>query len=507
MKKIIILSFVFVVAGCSKTFLERASLVQLSENSFWLTEKDATLGINGVYDVLQERLLYSGSLNGTAGLPMYDCFGDNAYNSYGYEGPGKFMTANIDPSYYFFKDFWSALYKGIGRANLAIDKITNMPSTAISDASRKNLIAQAQFLRALFYSNLAVYFQDAPLILKFQTVAESYVPKNTYQELTTQIIKDLNDAIAVLPVTYPAAQYGYATKGAALALLARVALYNKDYPGVLDASAKLETLGYSLNATYPQLFTEAGENSKEIIFAARFITSNVSDNTELFSATFTAAPKVDQQPMPNLVNDYYCLNGKPITGNSQYNPASPKTNRDPRLIASIYFVNDIFITDQNKVFIGNTATKFGQKKYIRSSGNVSGGGGQDFIILRYGDILMMKAEALIELNQLSGVTALINQIRTRAGMPTVEVAEGAVQTQASLRNILRHERRVEFAFEGTRFFDLKRWGLVQEAFQRVAVDNVPGYASFYRGDRSIIFPIPQSELINNASLVQHPAWQ
>jgi starch-binding outer membrane protein, SusD/RagB family len=507
MKKILLISVVFLATGCSKSFLDRVSPVQLSEESFWLSEKDATLGINGIYDVLQDRILYSGSLNGTAGLPMYDGFGDNAFNSYQYEGPGFFMSANIDPSYYFFKDFWAALYKGIGRANIAIEKITNMPASAISDASRKNLIAQAQFLRALFYSHLAVYFQDAPLILKFQKVEESYVPKNTYQEIMTQVVKDLKDAADVLPVSYPAAQYGYATKGAALGLLARVSLYNKDYQTVLDATATIQTLGYVLNANYAPLFTESGENSKEIIFAARFLTSNVSDNTELFSATFTGVPKVDQQPMPNLVKDYYCTDGKPITSSPLYNATTPKNNRDPRLSASIYFKNDVFITDINRVFTGNTATGYGQRKYIRSSGAVSSAGGQDFYILRYADILLMRAEALIELNQLTGVTALINQVRARVSMPSVETAEGAVQTQASLRAILRHERRVEFAFEGLRFFDLKRWGTVQEAFQRASADVIPGYNVTYRAEKSMIFPIPQSELVNNSSLVQNPVWQ
>jgi hypothetical protein len=511
MKKLLIISFVFALTSCSKSFLDRNSLTQLGEANFWKTEQDAILGINGVYDVLQDRILYSGNLNGNAGLPMYDCFGDNAYNSFKFEGPGNFMAANIDPSNGFFSALWTSLYKGVTRANVAIENIQKMPSSAISDASKKQLLGQAYFLRSVFYMHLAIYFQEAPLILNVQKLEESYVAKNTYKEISDQVIKDLKAAVDALPVTYPAAQYGYATKGAALGMLARFLLYNKDYQGVLDATAAILPLGYSLNTSYSQLFTEQGEFSKEILFSVRF-NQDVSNNNELFSGVFLTAPKIDQQPMLNLVRDYYCTDGKPVTTSPLYNNATPKNNRDPRLTASIYFVNDIFLTDINRAFTGNTATGYGLKKYIRTAASASGiavfnPGGQDFIVLRYADVLLMRAEALIELNQLTGVNTLINQVRARVSMPTVEVAEGSGLSQAALRNIVRHERRVELAFEGLRFFDLKRWGTIQEAFQRVAVDNVAGYGATYRGAKSDVFPIPQSELNANNQLVQNPVWQ
>lgn len=511
MKKIIFISLVLALTGCSKDFLEKNSLTQLGEANFWKTEQDAILGINGIYDVLQDRILYSGNLNGTAGLPMYDTFGDNAYNAYRFEGPGNFMVANIDPSNALFSSLWTSLYRGIGRANVALENIEKIPSSAISDASKKALIGQALFLRSLFYMHLAVYFKDVPLVLEVQTLEEAYVSKNTYQEVSDQIIKDLKDAVDRLPVSYPAAQYGYATKGAALGLLARFYLYNKNYQGVMETTEAILGLGYSLNPNYSQLFTEQGEFSKEIIFSVRFL-QDVTANTENFSSTFLAQPKVDQQPMLNLVRDYYCTDGKPITSSPLYNATTPKANRDPRLAATIYFRNDVFLTDINRVFTGNTATTYGQKKYIRTGASVTGiavfnPGGQDFIVLRYADVLLMRAEAMVELNQLTGVYALVNQVRARVSMPTVEVAEGTGLTQAALRNIVRHERRVELALEGLRFFDLKRWGTMQQAFDRVIADKVPGYPAVYRAAKSEIFPIPLSELNANANLVQNPDWQ
>lgn len=512
MKKLIIIClFTVSLSSCSKTFLDRSSLTQIGQDNFWKTEQDALLGINGIYNVLQDRVLYSGNLNGDAGIPMYDNFGDNAYNAYKFEGPGNFMIANVNPSTSFFTDMWTSCYKGIARANTALANIPNIPAANISDVEKQQLISQALFLRSLFYFNLAVYYGDVPLILQVQTLDQAYVPKNTYKEVSDQIIKDLKAAADGLPPSYPSGEYGYATKGAALGLLARFYLYNHDYQDALDATTTIMGLGYSLNPSYAQLFTLQGEQSPEIIFSVRFV-QDATNNGETFSSTYLALPKVDQQPMPNLVNDYYCTDGLPITQSPLYSASNQKLNRDPRLTSSVYFKNDTFMIDINKKFAGNTATKYGLKKYIRNSASASGigvfaPGGQDFIVLRYADVLLMRAEAMVELNQLGDVPGLIDQVRNRVGMPSVESVEGTSLSQDQLRTIVRHERRVELAFEGLRFFDLKRWGEVQQAFQRATDDQIPGYNPSYQGPKSEFFPIPQSELDANTNLVQNPVWK
>lgn len=511
MKRLTAIILVITVTGCSKQYLDKHSLTQIGQASFWQTEQDALLGINGVYETLQDRVLYSGNLNGDAGLPMYDNFGDNCYNSFKFEGPGNYMIANVDPSTSFFKGLWTSCYKGIARANTAIENISKIPVANLSDAKKQQLLGQAYFLRALYYMNLVVYYKDVPLILKVQQLSEAYVPKNTYQEVAAQIITDFKAAAAVLPNSYPAEQYGYATKGAALGMLARFYMYNKDYQNALDATTAIMTLGYTLNTSYSQLFTEQGENSGEIIFAVRFV-QNASNNGETFSSTFLPVPKVDQQPMPNLVKDYYCTDGLPITQSPLYSSANPKNNRDPRLSATVYFNKDTFLVDTKTVFKGNTATTYGLRKYIRNGASSAGigvfnPGGQDFIVLRYADVLLMRAEALVELNQLTEVYSLVNQVRARVKMPTVQAVEGSVLSQDQLRTIVRHERRVELACEGLRFFDLKRWGLMQQAFQKAIADNIAGYAPLYRAAKSESFPIPQSELDANTQLVQNPDWQ
>jgi hypothetical protein len=510
MKKILCVLPLLLFFSCNEDFLDRGSLTQLAESNFWQNEKDAQLGINGIYEVLQSRVLYSGNLNGTAGLPQHDSFADNTFNNYKFEGPGNFVEARADPSTSFFNDFWTANYRGIARANNAISNIERIPAGNISAENKALYLGQARFLRGLFYMNLAIHFEDVPLILKVQSLEEAYVPKNTYKEVSDQIVADLKFASESLPVTYPASLYGYATKGAALSLLARFQLYNKNYSEVVTLTGQVMTLGYSLNSSYEQLFTLAGENSKEIVFAVRFL-QDQSDNGETFSATFTGIPKVNVQPMRNLVNDYYATDGLPITRSPLYKAATPKVNRDPRLAASVYFKDDIFMTDLNRPFTGNTATTFGLKKYVRNSASASGigvgsPGGQDFYVIRYADVLLMRAEALVETNQLAEVYSLVNQVRARVKMPKVEDVEGTGLTQAALRTIVRHERRVELAFEGLRFFDVKRWGEVEAAYKRATDDKVAPYKPVYRGRMSEVFPIPQSEIDANKSLVQNPVW-
>jgi starch-binding outer membrane protein, SusD/RagB family len=514
MRKLFILSLLIIFTSCSKEYLEQPSLNNLAAENFWKTENDALLGIHAIYDVLQDRIQYSGNLNGfaAAGFPMYDCFGDNVFNATGwlFVGPGNYMLGNVDPNYQLFATLWSSLYRGIGRANLAIENIEKMPTSTISTQKKNQLLAQAYFLRGLFYSHIAVYFQNAPLILKVQALEEAYVAKNTYQEVSDQVVRDLKFAVDNLPTTYAATQYGYATKGAALGILARFYLYNKNYQGVLDATSTLMTLGYALDPNYAQLFTEAGELSREIIFSVRF-NQDVSSNNELFSGTFLTIPRVESAPMKNLVDDYLCTDGRPITTSPLYSAVNPRNNRDPRCTATIYFTGDIFLTDLNRAFTGNTATKFGQRKYVRRAASstgiaVSSPGGQDFIVVRYADVLLMRAEALLETNQLPEVYTLINQVRARVSMPTVQSVDGASLSQTALRTILRRERRVELAIEGLRFMDLKRWGTMQEAFVRIAGDVVPGYVPTYRGVKSETFPIPQSELNVNNKLVQNTGW-
>lgn len=513
MKRILITILVFTVllGSCSDDFIERSSLTQIANDNFWKSEADAFLALNAVYSTFQTRTLYGGSLNGTQGIPGYDNLGDNAFNQFKFEGPGRYMEGTIDPTNNFFNSLWTNSYQGIARVNSVIENIQIISEDLILPDTKNELLGQAYFLRAMFYFNLSVYYEAAPLILATQSLEDAFVAKNTYAEITAQVIEDLKEAINSLPETQD--QFGYATKGAALGLLARVQLYNKQYDGefgVLSLTQKVMGLGYALHPSYGELFSPAAEQSSEVLFSIRFLRGDDTSNGENFTATFLGTPKVDQRPMPNLVNDYYCTDGLPITSSPLYNPTDKGLNRDPRANASIYFKGDVFLTDVNKVFPGNGPTKFGMRKYIRQSADAEGNpvfgeGSQDFYVIRYADILLMRAEAMAETGDVGAATALINQIRSRVGMPNVEDVEGTV-SQPEMIEIVRHERRIELALEGLRFMDLKRWGTIEEAYQRAIADPVGPYNPQYLGGKSEVFPIPQNEIDVNPLLEQHPDW-
>jgi hypothetical protein len=527
MKKIFVLLFgIILFTACNKDFLDRSSLTELAEDNFWQNSSDARLGVNGIYDVLHDRVLYSGNLNGSAGLPNYDGFTDNVYNGYKYEGPGFFVEGNISVAVQnFFSGFWASNYRGIVRSNTAIFNIEKMDASKISDATRSNLLAQAHFLRALFYFNVAVYFVDAPLITKPQTLEEAFVPKNKQQEILDQVIADLEYASTNLPVSVPAELTGYATKAAAFGLMARVQLFNKKFPeAAVAAQGAIDLNRHDLSTPYTTIFTEAGENTKEIVFSVRFQEAAGFNTSENFAATFYGQPKVNCQPLPNLINEYYSTTGQPVNIPHSATTAAKKLNRDPRLTASIWFYGDVFAirpNGQNAIFTANSPaglTGYGQRKYVHTGTsplgtNAAGAQSQDFYILRYADILLMRAEALIESDPSNPeIYSLINQVRARVSMPTIQAAEGPNRTKAQLTEILRHERRVELAFEGLRFIDLKRWGIVQEAYTRIIADRnatpkLGPYNPNYNGLRSETFPIPTNELDRNKNLIQNDAWK
>ena len=148
MKKIIIVAIIFSLAACSKDFTEKESLTQIAKENFWKSESDAQLAINGIYDALQDRSLYSGNLNVNAGLTMFDCFGDNMYNNYKWQGIGNFMIGIGTPADGIYSGIWASSYKGIGRANAAIENIQNMSTTLISQDKKNAFFGQALFLRS-----------------------------------------------------------------------------------------------------------------------------------------------------------------------------------------------------------------------------------------------------------------------------------------------------------------------------------------------------------------------
>lgn len=498
-----ILSYITIsvyLISCSDSFLDKKSLTSLSDDTFWSNKNDANIALAGCYDALQDNALYGGGVY-NATFRDHDCMSDNSVNQWAWMGMKFIADGTADPSHWFFSDYWNSSYKGIARTNKVIAYVPKIED--MKDEDKTTVLAQAKFLRALFYFNLTNAFGDVPLITKPQTLKEAYVAKNSHAEIIDTVLSDLKYAKDMLPVEYEADNIGKATKGSALALLSRVYLYKKDWGNAASTAQDVIALNkYNLFNDYKLLFSEENEQCSEVIFSVRFATGLGDNNGEKFSGSWAKNAQTHHRPLTNFINDFYCTDGLPIDKSPLYSGTLPKDqikNRDPRMDASLIYKGEVWLDGGAPFSKGNYAIH----KYIRKDTENLTDGGQDFYVIRYADVLLTKAEALIE----SGSTEqeiydLINEVRARVNMPKIEDVEGTGLSTEELRDILRHERRVEFGFEGFRYYDLKRWGDMENA-----VSRVKDYHMVYHPEKSYYWPIPQAEVDNNPKLDQHEAWK
>lgn len=502
MKKniIYILLAALTLGSCSEDFLDKSNPNQIGEESFWSSKSDAEYALVGCYDALQSGQMYGGGVY-SSGMRDHDCLSDNSYNAWEWQGLENIADGSIDYSHWLLSGFWENSYKGIVRCN---EVIHNVPNIEMDKDDIDRVVAEARFLRALYYFNLSNAFGQVPLILDVQAVDNADVAKNTEREIFDAVIDDLKYAADKLS-NY---NYSHADKGAALSLLAKVYLYDQKYDLAAEAAKKVIDLKqYSLFDDYSSLFTVANEVNNEVVFTVRFGTGFGDNNGESFSGTWAKVPQTHHQPMPNFIDDFYCTDGLPIDESPLYNSNKKNENRDPRLEATIIFPGEVWIDGGSPFNKKKTKTGYAMQKYIRNEVGFLSDGPQDFYVIRYADVLLMRAEALIESDNTSQeIYDLINEVRDRVGMPHVEAVEGAGLSKDQLRKVLRHERRVEFGLEGTRYYDLKRWGTLQEAVTRANADAVSGHLMVFEGEKTLCWPLPQSEVDNNKLLDQNPNW-
>src|SRR5690606_9517669 len=330
---------------------------------------------------------------------------------------------------------------------------------------------EARFLRGLYYFMLENYYGGVPLILEEPDPdTQSDLPRTPREEVVAQIIKDLDSAALVLPeVKYTAGDVGRATKGAALALKARVLLYEASplfnesndptrWQTAADAAKEVIDLapeaGYDLYPNYRGLFLPQNENNEEVIFDVQYLFPDNGNSFDLIGSQYnTNAPLLD------LAEAYEMKNGLLITDPaSEYDPANPYKDRDPRLYATIVYPGDTYkgIPATPEIY---KQTGYAMKKYTiydtekppaDKSDLKAGQSETNFIVLRYADILMMYAEALNEINPGdAAILSSINKIRERVDMPAIPSGMG----QSEMREIIRHERRIEFVGEALYYND------------------------------------------------------
>ncbi|MEJ7828768.1 MAG: RagB/SusD family nutrient uptake outer membrane protein, partial [Segetibacter sp.] len=511
-KKIKILSlFTLVVVlytGCNKDLLKTTPNDRLSSDIFWKTEEDATFAANGVYTYLDQ----------VSSFFSWDALTDIGHVNRINSGQETLIErGQYDGTFTRILNEWTRLYAGIRSANSFLANVDQVKTT--NQALIDRLKGEVRVLRSYYYIRLASLYGDVPLVITSISLEESRnLTRTPVAQVWDFISKELTEAAILLPTVHP--EKGKITKGAALALKARAMLYAGRYQQVIDASKQVMDLNvYNLYPSYENLFSYAAENNLEVIFDIQFIKTNYSNNVfQLIGPWSQQNSGSNYVPTKKLVDSYQMKNGKNITDpTSGFNVDSPYTNRDPRLKYSIFTLGDIL--PDGKVYNSkkgsgtpdavdfsffSTSTGFNVKKYINKEDYAQpANGGINIILMRYADVLLMYAEAKIEANQIDqSVLDAINKVRQR---PDVNMPMITAFSQEELRNIVRQERLVEFAFEGLRYFDIRRWKIAEDIIPgkvygmtyrengTLITIDVAGYNKVFNKNRDYLWPIPQRE--------------
>jgi len=469
-------------SSCKKDFLDRAPISQMNGNNFYKTAEDMKNALSAAYGGLQYSGLYYSSMH-----IIGDLRSDNTEITNPAAGTDMVAVDNFQnlATTSISSTTWAGHYQAIQSVNIVIEKIEAVPMDA---GLKARYSAEAKFLRALMYFNLVRIFGDVPLVTKvINNPQEGYTyGRNSSAEVYAQIIADLTDAENNLPYEFTGADIGRATKGAAMSLLGKVYLTQKNWSlaatklkQVIDQTASNK---YQLLPTYAAVFGIANENNRESIFEVQF---KKGSNNEGSPFTNQFAPIGSGTAVVSV--------GNPLGQNI------PTAN-----MSNAYETNDVrkAVSMRNSYVLGSTTV---QHNYIIKYAGVPAANldsDNNWIVLRYADVLLMYAEALNELGYVADGPAFtyLNQIRTRAGLPSktstnVDLAL-RVADQAAFRLAIEQERRVELAFEGHRWFDLVRTG---RALTILAGNGMQAH--------HVLFPIPQSQIdINPALIKQNPGY-
>lgn len=511
MKKIFSILFVLTIllVSCSDDFLDRKSLTSLANDTFWSSKADAEMAIAGCYSALQDNYIFNGDPWAGSISGRWDYMSDNGWCRWKWMAGGTIERGENVSTDWLGDDFWKSSYKVIGRCNLVISMVPTMGEDIIDADAAAQIIAEAKFLRAMIYNYLTMTYEDVPLVTTVQDPAEANVAKSTKEEVIEFIITDLEGCVEDLAAP-GTTEWGRATRGAGYALLARINLYNENWADAISAANKVMDEGYSLHSDYKALFSTANETSNEVIFPVRF-QRGPDEQGAMFAGYWKGVGLMNyQEALPNLGEDFFCTDGQPISVSPLYDAAVPSTDRDARFNATLVTKGSLYndaAPPMNKVWTG-----YAQRKYTEE-GAVSENhfdADEDFYVFRLGHVILIKAEALAESGApATDVFAEVNKLRPRANMPDMTMDEVNNYFGGDLVEAVRHERRVETAFEGLRYLDIKRWGIMQERVDYYNTNDRVNAKMTIRtfSPKNYVWPIPQFELDINTALEQHELWK
>ena len=529
---------VLLLAGCDD-FLTTPPLDQITEGDWWQNEEQVQLMVDDCYNKL-----YNGQID------IYkDAFSDNAiYSNQTAIGDGSFTAYTSQ-----VKNEWK--YSQIADLNYVLEGIEKSKSF-LSEDKYAHLKAEVRFIRAYLYFDMMFYFGDIPLVTKVLTVDESReLTRTPRSEVLNFILTELNEVLVDIQKE-PSSDSGRVNVDVVNAFLARVYLHEENWDKVLEhTKAVIDSGRYGLYRAYDN---DPEKNSYEELFRPN---ADGNNNEVIFERQFSAPLKVHDlnrglsfpssvyrgwkglMPTQNMVDEYECIAGHPyhdcealgceyvekrneISKNGGYGEYE---FRDPRLkstivtpgwewktngvVTAVYGIEDP--NSKDHISKETNSTGFLVTKWVDLDGEEADrtNGDKNITIIRYADVLLMRAEALIEKNtDLQEAVNILNEIRDRARMPQ----NVTVASQSELREKLRHERRVELAMEGLRYYDIIRWRICDQ----VKNGDVYGFARMTESgtrenifmekrvweDHMYLWPIPQDARDRNENLEQNPGW-
>jgi starch-binding outer membrane protein, SusD/RagB family len=470
-KYLVLMLFVGLISNkCQKSFLDVEPADNIITTSFYKTQEDAEFAINAAYaplrsafDRMDDQLLETATDNGIGGAE-----GSNAY------GWALYSDNN------FVANLWNEVYEGILYANIAITKI---PDIEMAGNAKSELLAEAHFLRGFYYFTLVTNFGGVPLILEPRTAEDLEMPRESVENVVSQIISDFEYAQNNLPSVNSlrgTADLGRATKGAAKGFLARTYLWLEDWGKCAQLTSEIISSGeYELLADYANNFILANDNNIESLFEVQFqigVPESVGSSYSCYMSprgnSRTDCGFGHLEARQELINAY--------------------EEDDSRRKATIFMEGDDFFGvpyDPTLSGTGASPAKWIFPKEVVTQGSGSPSNQQ---FMRYAEVLLNNAEANFMLDEKDDALWAINEVRDRAGLDDLSLEELTLEA-------IIHERRIELAFEGGhRLFDLRRLGIAE------AVLTEFGYP--YDDDIHNVFPIPLAELDANPAVEQNPGY-
>lgn len=497
--KIIIVSCL-INASCTESFLELDNPNELTNYSYWRTGAELEAGLATVYKAFSEDANWSYWQR--TNVQLVEGRTENFTVSRDVLNRHQISIFTNTPDNLASQRIYIGCYTGIFRANQVISN-----SKGIFDIEQyiiNQYVAEAKFCRALNYFNLVNEFGQVPIVLKpAATQGDFYVEKSDVDSVWKQIISDLKEAIPYLPYSYPDNQKGRATKGAATAYLGKAYLYTQEWDSAVFAFQEIlnneDSYGYNLMPEYADNFTGMYENNQESVFEIQYSRLR----SPVYGGPAATSTVIAQECAPFEKGGWQELRPTPVLLYALIKEKTQNGDFDPRAITTLawsypgcIYYQSVFdsLWAKNEIHLRKNQNWWNENEGDRRSG-------LNEHAMRYADVLLMLAEAYTMQNKIPEAAILVHRIRERADLTDISTTMAAWDREKMMEEI-RHQRNIEFAREMIHWFDLRRWGILEETIIEAGRE---GYQNFE--EKYLYYPIPSEEIRNNPAIIQNESWR